>query len=77
MEKQFINLKEEKYSYVSQRKRETGRRKYTALRKTYNILSSGGNFPKYNYIFCINTIKVVSLMQHIKRKASVEDWQFS
>ena len=39
--------------------------KYTLLRKTYNILSSG-DFPKYNCMFRIDTIKVVSLMQHMQ-----------
>ena len=68
MEEQFILLVEDKYAYVSQGKQNIWRRKYTSLRKTYNVLSSSGIFPKYNYIFCIDTIKVFSLMQHIQEK---------
>ena len=45
--------------------------KYTLLRKTYDILSSG-NFPKYNYMFRIDTIKVVSLMQHMQEKLQLK-----
>ena len=42
------------------------RKKYASLRKTYDVLSYGRILPKYNYIFCIDTIEVVSLMQHIQ-----------
>ena len=62
MEEQFGQLVEEKSAYVSQGKRKIGRKKYTSLQKTYDILSSGGIFPKYNSMFCIDTIKVISLM---------------
>ena len=66
MEEQFSQLVEEKSAYVSQGKRKIGRNKYTSLRKTYDVLSSGGILPKYNYMFHIDTIKVISLMQHIQ-----------
>ena len=62
MEEQLSQLVEEKSAYSSQWKQKIGRNKYTSLRKTYNIISSGGIFPKYNYMFRIDTIKVVSLM---------------
>ena len=52
---------EEKSAYVSQ-----GKFKYASLRNTYNILSSSGNFPKYNYMFHIFTVKVVLLIQHMQ-----------
>ena len=41
---------------------------YNFLLKTYDILSSVAIFSEYNYIFHIDTIKVVSLMQHIQEK---------
>ena len=66
MKEQFSQLAEEKYAYVSQGERKIGRNKYTSLRNTYGVLSSGGIFPKYNYMFRIDTIKVISLMQHIQ-----------
>ena len=44
MEEQFSLLIEEKYAYVIQEKRKIGRNKRTSLRKTYNVLSSGGIF---------------------------------
>ena len=59
MEEHFILLVEEKSAYVSQGKQKTGKSKYTSLRKVYGIISSGGIFPKYNYMFHIDTIKVV------------------
>ena len=68
MQEQFNQLVEEKFAYVSQGELKIGRKKYTLSRKTYGVLSSGGIFPKYNYIFCIDTIKVVSLVQHIQEK---------
>ena len=68
MEEQFSRLGEDKSSYVSQGKQKNGKKKYTQLQKTYNILISGGIFPNYNYIICIDTIKIVSLMQHVQEK---------
>ena len=72
MEEQFSQLGEEKYVYVSQGKRNMGKFKYASLRKTYNILSSRRNVPKYNYMFRIDTIKVVSLMQHMQEKLQLK-----
>ena len=65
-EEQFSQLVEDKYSYVSQGTQKIERKKYTFLRNTYDVLLSGGVLPKYNYIFRIDTIKVVSLMNHIQ-----------
>ena len=45
-----------------------GKIKYSLLRNTFNIILSGGTFPKYNYMFRIDTIKVFLLMQHIQEK---------
>ena len=64
-EEQFGQLGEEKYTSVSQGKQKIRKDKYTSLRKTYNLISSGGNFPRYNYMFRIDTIKNFSLMQHM------------
>ena len=66
LEERFSPLVEEKYAYISQEKLKIGRKKYTLLRKTYDVLSFGGILPEYKYIFCIDTIKVVSLMKHIQ-----------
>ena len=66
MEEQFSQLVEEKSAYVSQGKRKIGRKKYIPLRKTYGVLLSSGILPKYNYMFLIDTIKFISLMQHIQ-----------
>ena len=66
MEEQFSQLGEDKFSSVSQRTQNMGKIKYALLQNTLNILSSGGPFPKYNYMFHIDTIKFVSLMQHIQ-----------
>ena len=41
-------------------------------RKIYDVLSCGGIVPKYNYIFYIDTIKVISLMQHVKEKLQLK-----
>ena len=46
MEEQFNHLGEEKSAYASQGKRKIGKKKYTSLRNTYYIVSSGGIFPK-------------------------------
>ena len=43
-----------------------GRIKYDSLRNTFNVLSPGGNFSKYNHMFCIDKIKVVLLIHHIQ-----------
>ena len=64
MEENFSQLVEEKSIYVSKGNRKIGRKQYTSLQKTFNVISSGGIFPKYNYIFRIDTIKYVLLMQH-------------
>ena len=45
-----------------------GKVKYILLRKTYNILSSGGVLPKHNYMLRIDSIKLVSLMHHLQEK---------
>ena len=71
-EEQFRQLVEKKYAYVSQGKRKIGRNKYTSLRKTYDVLSSSGILPKYNYIFRIDTIKFVSLMQYKQEKLQLK-----
>ena len=68
IEEKFIQLVEDKSAYSSQGKRKIGRNKYTSLCNTYNVLSYGGVLPMYNYIFCIATIKVVSLMYRIQEK---------
>ena len=45
---------------------------YTLLLNTYDALSSITIFPKCNYIFHIDTINVVSLMQHIQEKLQLK-----
>ena len=72
MEENFILLVEEKSAYVSQGKQKIGENKYTSLRKACVIISSGGIFPKYNYMFFIDTIKVVSLLQHIQENLQLK-----
>ena len=39
----------------------------------YYVLSSGRVFPKYNDIFRVDTIKVVSLIQHIQENIHLTD----
>ena len=63
---------ENKAESVSIGKRKMGKLKHTSLRKKYNILPSGGNLKKHNYIFRIDTIKVVSLMQHLQEKLQMK-----
>ena len=41
MEEQFSQLVEHKFTYISKGKRKIGKNKYTLLRKTYDVLSSG------------------------------------
>ena len=45
---------------------------YTLPQKTYTILSYGGNFPKHNYTLCIDAIKVILLMQHLREKIQMK-----
>ena len=49
-----------------------GKIKYALLQNTFNIISSGGPLSKYNYMFHIDTIKVVSLMQHIQENLQLK-----
>ena len=67
MEENFNKLGEHKYASIIQGKQKNGKEKYILLRKTYDIISSGGNLTKYNHTFCIDTIKFVSLMQLIQK----------
>ena len=60
MGEQFNQLGEDKPASVSQRKRKIGENKYTSFRNKYDILSSVEIFLKYQYMFCIDTIKVLS-----------------
>ena len=66
-----------KYAYISQGKLKIGRNKYNLLRKTYNVLSYGGILSKYNYIFRVDKIKVVSLMQHIQENLQLRSGPLS
>ena len=66
VEDQYIQLGEVKAASVSIRIHNTEKVKYTSLRKTYNVLSSGGDFSNNNYTFHIDATKVVSLMQHLQ-----------
>ena len=72
MGEQFSQLVEDNSEYVSQGKRKIGRKKYTYLRKTYDVISSGGIFTNYNYMFRIYKIKAISLLQHIKEKLQLK-----
>ena len=72
MGEQFSQLVEEKLAYISQGKQKIGRNKYTSLRKTYDVLSSGGILPKYNYMFRIDTIKVILLIQNIQENLQLK-----
>ena len=65
-EEKFSHLAEDESASMSQGKQKIGKDRYTLLRKIYDIISSGGNVPKLNYTFHIDTIKVVSLMHHIQ-----------
>ena len=76
MEEQFGLSEEEKSVSVSQGKRNMRNIKYNSLRKTDNILSSGGPLPKYNYTFRIDTTKVVSLMQNIQENFELKAGRF-
>ena len=71
-EDQYSYLGEEKSASVSIGKRNMVKIEYTFLRKTYNILSSGGDFPKHNYTFFIDAIKVVSFMQNLQEKLQLK-----
>ena len=53
IEEQFSQLVEDKSAYVSQGKRKIGRNKYSSLRKTYNVLSSGGIISKTIIYFAL------------------------
>ena len=66
MEEMFRLFREDKSAVVSQRKQNMGKIKYASLKNTFNILLSVGPLPNYNYMLCIDTIKVVLLMQNIK-----------
>ena len=46
MEEKSVQFVEHKYACVSQGERKIGRKKYTLLRKTYNVTSSFGIFTK-------------------------------
>ena len=63
---------EDESAYVSQGKQKIGRNKYTSVQKKYDVLLSGGILPKYNYMFRIDTIKVVSLIQHIQENLQLK-----
>ena len=63
---------EDKSAYVSQGKRKIWRKKYTSVRKTSDVLLYGGILPKNNSMFHIDTIKVISLMQHLKEKLQLK-----
>ena len=73
MEEQFSQLVEHKFTYISKGKRKIGKNKYTLLRKTYDVLSSGGFFFNYNYKIFIDTTRFVSLMQHIQKNLQLKD----
>ena len=49
-----------------------GRKINTSSRKTYDVLSSIGILPKYNYVFCVDTIKVVLLIQYTEEKLQLK-----
>ena len=68
----YSQLREEKSASVSIGKRNMGKVKHTLLQKTYNIISSGGDFPKHNYTLCIDAIKVVSLMHNLQEKIQLK-----
>ena len=53
-----------------------GKVNYTLLRNTYNILSSGGDFPNHNYNFRIDEIKVVLLMHNLREKLQLKEGHF-
>ena len=63
---------EDKSAYISQGKRKVGGKKYTSLQNIYDVLSSDGILPKYNYIFCIDAIKYVSFMQYRREKLQLK-----
>ena len=71
-EKKFIKLVEEKSAYISQGKQKIGINKHNLLRKTYNVISSGGILTKYNYIFCIYAITVFSLIHKTQEKLQLK-----
>ena len=72
-EEKFSHLAEDESASMSQGKQKIGKDRYTLLRKIYDIISSGGNVPKLNYTFHIDTIKVVSLMHHIQENIQLKD----
>ena len=53
-----------------------GKIKYSLLQNTFNIISYGRPLPKYNYMFHIYTIKVVSLMQHTQENIQLKAGRF-
>ena len=52
--------------------RKNGKDKYICLWEIYDVLSSGRNFPKYNYKFRIDTIMVVLLRQHMRENLQLK-----
>ena len=63
---------EDKYDSISQQRQNMRKTKYASLQNIFNILSSSGPLPKYNYMFHIDTIKIVSLMQNIQENMQLK-----
>jgi hypothetical protein len=53
---------------ISAKRLTMGRMKYTSLRKTFELLATGKDIPKYNYTFRIDTSKLVSAIEYLQER---------
>lgn len=51
---------------ISAKRLTMGRSKYSSLRKTFELLATSKNIPKYNYTFRIDTSKLVAVMDYLQ-----------
>ena len=59
VEDQYSKSGEDRAASVSKGKRKISKERFSSLYNTYKVLSSGGSFPKHNYMFRIDASKVV------------------
>ena len=73
--KQVLFCEAEKYSGLNKpckSKVKMGERKFTSLRKTFNVLASGADLPKHNYSFRIDSGKLSTAMIFLQESLCVK-----